>query len=76
MTAYINELLQETLQGKNDYNQLAGIIENYITKNNEDKYMYIIDAIQVAILRNTNRFISYKQCETLYLTIKGFESIH
>lgn len=76
MTAFINELLQETLQGKNDYNQLAGIIENYITKNNEDKYMYIIDAIQVAILRNTNRFISYKQCETLYLTIKGFESIH
>jgi hypothetical protein len=76
MTAYINELLQETLQGKNDYNQLAGIIENYITKNNEDKYMYIIDAIQVAILRNTNRFISYEQCETLYLTIKGFESIH
>ena len=39
MTAFINELLQETLQGKNDYNQLAGIIENYITKNNEDKYM-------------------------------------
>ena len=76
MTAYINELLQETLQGKNDYNQLAGIIENYITKNNENKYMYIIDAIQVAILRNTNRFISYEQCETLYLTIKGFESIH
>jgi hypothetical protein len=76
MTSYINELLQETLQGKNDYNQLAGIIENYITKNNEDKYMYIIDAIQVAILRNTNRFISYEQCETLYLTIKGFESIH
>ena len=76
MTAFINELLQETLQGKNDYNQLAGIIENYIKKNNEDKYMYIIDAIQVAILRNTNRFISYKQCETLYLTIKGFESIH
>lgn len=76
MTAYINELLQETLQGKNDYNQLAGIIENYITKNNEDKYMYIIDAIQVAILRNTNRFISYEQCETMYLAIKGFESIY
>lgn len=75
MTTYINELLQETLQGKNDYKQLAGIIENYITKNNENKYMYIIDAIQVAILRYTDRFISYEQCESMYYAIKGFESL-
>lgn len=75
MTTYINELLQETLQGKNDYNQLAGIIENYITNNNENNYMYIIDAIQVAILRYTDRFISYEQCESMYYAIKGFESL-
>lgn len=75
MTTYINELLQETLQGKNDYNQLAGIIENYITNNNENNYMYIIDAIQVAILRYTGRFILYEQCETMYYAIKGFESL-
>lgn len=75
MTTYINELLQETLQGKNDYNQLAGIIENYITNNNENNYMYIIDAIQVAILKYTDRFISYEQCESMYYAIKGFESL-
>ena len=62
MTAYINELLQETLQGKNDYNQLAGIIENYITKNNAEVVIAYEDIKE--------------QCETLYLTIKGFESIH
>ena len=76
MKTYINELLQEIMQGKNDYSYLAEIIESYITNNNEDKYMYIIDAIQVAILRNTDKFISYEQCETLYLAVKGFESIH
>lgn len=75
MTTYINELLQEIMQEQKDYNQLAETIKNYIIKNNEDKYMYIIDAIQIAILNSTNKFISFEECENIYFTIKGFESL-
>ena len=75
MTTYINELLQERFNSKENYMVLAETINNYITSNNESKYNYIIDAIQVAILQYTNKFLLFQECEELYLTIKGFESL-
>lgn len=75
MTTYINELLQERFDSKENYMVLAETINNYITRNNESKYNYIIDAMQVAILQYTNKFLLFQECEELYLTIKGFESI-
>lgn len=75
MTTYINELLQERFNSKENYMVLAETINNYITRNNESKYNYVIDAIQVAILQYTNKFLLFHECEELYLTIKGFESI-
>lgn len=75
MTTYINELLQERFNSKENYMVLAETINNYITNNNESKYNYIIDAMQVAILQYTNKFLLFQECEELYLTIKGFESI-
>ena len=66
MKQYINELLQETL----------GTIYDYVTKNNESKYNYIIDAIQISILNQTSKFISYQECEDMYFAIKGFESVY
>ena len=75
MTTYINELLQERFNSKENYMVLAETINNYITNNNDSKYNYIIDAIQVAILQYTNKFLLFQECEELYLTIKGFESL-
>ena len=75
MTTYINELLQERFNSKENYMVLAETINNYITNNNESKYNYIIDAMQVAILQYTNKFLLFQECEELYLTIKGFESL-
>ena len=75
MTTYINELLQERFNSKENYMVLAETINNYITKNNESKYNYIIDAMQVAILQYTNKFLLFQECEELYLAIKGFESL-
>ena len=75
MTTYINELLQERFNSEENYMVLAETINNYITSNNESKYNYIIDAIQVAILQYTNKFLLFQECEELYLTIKGFESL-
>jgi hypothetical protein len=75
MTTYINELLQERFNSKENYMVLAETINNYITNNNDSKYNYVIDAMQVAILQYTNKFLLFQECEELYLTIKGFESL-
>ena len=75
MTTYINELLQERFNSKENYMVLAETINNYITRNNESKYNYIIDAMQVAILQYTDKFLLFQECEELYLAIKGFESL-
>ena len=75
MTTYINELLQERFNSKENYMVLAETINNYITNNNDSKYNYVIDAMQVAILQYTNKFLLFQECEELYLAIKGFESL-
>jgi hypothetical protein len=75
MTTYINELLQERFDSKENYMVLAETINNYITSNNESKYNYIIDAMQVAILQYTDNLLLFQECEELYLAIKGFESL-
>ena len=76
MTTYINELLQESLKSNEDYSILSEIIYNYIKQNDERLYEYIIDAIQAAIIQYADKFIIYQECENIYLTIKGFESIY
>lgn len=75
MTQYINELLQEVLGNKEDYKGLSEIIYRYIIKNDESKYNYVIDAIQIAILSKTDKFIDYQLCEDIYLSIKGIQSV-
>lgn len=76
MTNYINGLLQEVLETNNNYDRLAEAIYDYITRNDESMYNYIIDAMQMLILQQTDKFIVYQDCENMYLAIKGFESIY
>lgn len=76
MTNYINELIQETIGTKDDYSILAKAIYNYISNNSEDKYKFIVDAMQMLILQHTDKFLKYQTCEDMYFAIKGFESIY
>lgn len=76
MTNYINELIQETIGTKGDYSILAKAIYNYISNNSEDKYKFIVDAMQMLILQHTDKFLMYQTCEDMYFAIKGFESIY
>jgi hypothetical protein len=76
MTNYINELIQETIGTKDDYSILAKAIYNYISNNSEDKYKFIVDAMQMLILQYTDKFLMYQTCEDMYFAIKGFESIY
>lgn len=76
MTTFINELLQDILVSSEDYTSLAENIYNIIIKNDESMYNHIIDAIQILILQQTDKFLLFNDCEDLYLAIKGFESIY
>ena len=76
MLNYINELLQQVFESNNNYRLLSSEIYNYISNNSEDKYKFIVDAMQMLILQHTDKFLMYQTCEDMYFAIKGFESIY
>lgn len=70
MSEYTNKLLQNKLESNNDYCKLATNINDAIINNNNIPNTYIIDLIQMMIMRSTNTFLLYIDCEELFFTIK------
>lgn len=69
MIKIVNNILQDTLKTDVDYIDLAKDLYNLI-KNNDKEYNYIIDTIQILILREAYRFLTFIECENLYEKIK------
>ena len=69
MIKNINNILQDTLKTDVDYFDLAKDLFNLI-KNNDIEYNYLIDTIQVLIMREAYRFLTFIECENLYEKIK------
>lgn len=69
MIKIINNILQDTLKTDVDYIDLAKDLYNLI-KNDDREYNYIIDTIQILILREAYRFLTFIECENLYEKIK------
>lgn len=69
MIKIVNNILQDTLKTDVDYIDLAKDLYNLI-KNNDREYNYIIDTIQILILREAYRFLTFIECENLYEKIK------
>ena len=69
MIKIINNILQDTLKTVVDYIDLAKDLYNLI-KNDDREYNYIIDTIQILILREAYRFLTFIECENLYEKIK------
>ena len=69
MIKIVNNILQDTLKTDADYIDLAKDLYNLI-KNNDREYNYIIDTIQILILREAYRFLTFIECENLYEKIK------
>lgn len=69
MIKIVNNILQDTLKTDVDYLDLAKDLYNLI-KNNDREYNYIIDTIQILILREAYRFLTFIECENLYEKIK------
>lgn len=70
MIKNINNILQDTLKTDADYFDLAkGLID--LIKNNDREYNYLIDTIQVLIMREAYRFMTFMEVEELYHKLKG-----
>jgi hypothetical protein len=70
MSEYTNKLLQNKLESNNDYCNLATNTNDAILNNNNIPNTYVIDLIQMMIMRATNTFLLYIDCEELFFTIK------
>lgn len=69
MIKRVNNIIQETLKTDVDYYELAEYIITRI-KNNDSEYNYLIDDIQVLVMRLAYRFMTYMEVEDLYNKIK------
>lgn len=69
MIKIVNNILQDTLKTDVDYIDLAKDLYNLI-ENDDREYNYIIDTIQILILREAYRFLTFIECENLYEKIK------
>lgn len=69
MIKRVNNIIQETLKTDVEYYELAEYIITRI-KNNESEYNYLIDDIQVLVMRLAYRFMTYMEVEDLYNKIK------
>ena len=70
MIKNVNNIIQDTLKTDVDYFDLAKDLINLI-KNNDREYNYLIDTIQILILRESYRFMTFIEIEELYNKIKG-----
>lgn len=69
MIKIVNNILQDTLKTDVNYIDLAEDLYRLI-KNNDREYNYIIDMIQILILREAYKFLTFIECENLYEKIK------
>lgn len=69
MIKRVSNIIQETLKTDVEYYELAEYIITRI-KNNESEYNYLIDDIQVLVMRLAYRFMTYMEVEDLYNKIK------
>jgi hypothetical protein len=49
--------------------ELMEMIKDIVIKNNNASNTYVIDEIQMLILRETNEFLTYMECEEIYNSI-------
>lgn len=70
MMEKINYILQDTLKTDVDYQSLASELFTTIIINDNKPYNYIIDTIQVLLMRKAYRFMTFIECEKLYERIK------
>lgn len=68
MIKTVNNILQDTLKNDVDYDDLANDLINLIRT--KEKSLHLIDTIQILIMREAYRFMTFIECEELFYQIK------
>lgn len=81
MIQLISKILEQTLQSDKvydiDYADLAESIVNVILEyDSENEYYYLIDEIQLLIMRKGYRFFTFIECEEIYNKILKVMGAH
>ena len=67
MLKTVNNILQDTLKTDVDYDDLAIDLINLIRT--KEKSLQLIDTIQILIMREAYRFMTFIECEELFYQI-------
>ena len=67
MLKTVNNILQDTLKTDVDYDDLAIDLINLIRT--KEKSLHLIDTIQILIMREAYRFMTFIECEELFYQI-------
>ena len=70
MTKIVNKILQNGLQSSNDFTNEAELIITTITLNEDKDEKFIIDSIQMILMKEAARFMLYSECLEIYNEIK------
>lgn len=68
MIQLVNNILQDTLKTDVDYIELANDLINLIRT--KEKSLHLIDTIQILIMREAYRFMTFIECEEIFNKIE------
>lgn len=68
MIQLVNNILQDTLKTDVDYIKLATDLINLIRT--KEKSLHLIDTIQILIMREAYRFMTFIECEEIFNKIE------
>jgi hypothetical protein len=68
MIQLVNNILQDTLKTDVDYIELATDLINLIRT--KEKSLHLIDTIQILIMREAYRFMTFIECEEIFNKIE------
>ena len=71
-----NKILQKELQSSKDFSNESEMIITMLTLNEDKDEKFIIDSLQLLLMKETARFMLYSECLVIYNQIKEQMNIY
>ena len=76
MVEITNKILQEALQSNKDFTNESELIITTITINDDKNEKFIIDSIQMILMKESARFMLYSECLEIFNKVKEHLGIY
>lgn len=76
MVEITNKILQEALQSNKDFTNESQLIITTITINDDKNEKFIIDSIQMILMKESARFMLYSECLEIFNKVKEQLEVH